>query len=445
MRRIAENEGRRPRGGRDAPGSRTPDGALTREMCSVEYESTLVALDVGTSKVVALVGEVRTDGSISVIGHGTELTTGLKKGQVINIDATVSAIRSAVALAETKSGFRIDAAFVGVGGAHLRSMNSRGTVAVSGQHREVAQEDVERATEVARTVNLPKDQELLHVIPRDFLVDGQEGVKDPIGMSAVRLEVEAHLVHGLVTPIQNLQKCVRQAGVRVDELIANALASGEAVLTDTERELGVAVADIGAGTTDLALYVDGSPFHTAALPLGGSHVTSDVAIGLKTTIAIAESLKVLAGSADPRSVDPAEPIPLGLADQLDGRLPLRADLADIIEARMREIFEKLGEEMAAGSRGHPLPAGLILTGGGASLPGVADLGREVLGMPVRVAYPVDPGGLTDEIITPAYSSAIGLLLWAARVVGQSEVRRFEPAADGTLADRVRTILRGLFP
>ncbi len=228
----------------------------------------------------------------------------------------------------------------------------------------MSREDVDRATEVARAVTIPSNREVLHVLPRDFSVDGQEGVKDPIGMSAVRLEVETHIVHGSATALQNLTKCVRQAGVRVDELVIASLASGEAVLSETERELGVAVADMGAGTTDLALYIEGSPFHTSVLPLGGINVTNDVAIGLKTNLVAAEQLKLRFGTADPSSVSPDEEISLDLMGEEGDRTALRLDVAEIIEARTREIFEKLGEQMAKGSHGHRLPAGLVLTGGG---------------------------------------------------------------------------------
>jgi cell division protein FtsA len=412
---------------------------------AVEIEAVLVALDVGTSKVVALVGEVTRDGVLNIIGKGSSPSTGLRKGVVINIEQTVSSIRAAVEAAERLSGLRLEAAFVGVGGSHVESLNSRGAVAVSGPHREVHREDVERATEVARAVTIPSNREVLHVLPRDFTVDGQEGVKDPLGMSALRLEVETHIVHGSATALQNLTKCVKQAGVRVDELVIASLASGEAVLSETERELGVAVADIGAGTTDLALYLEGSPFHTSVLPLGGINVTNDVAIGLKTNLGAAEQLKLRYGTADPASVDPDEEVPVDPSAEGDGRTASRAEMAGIIEARMREIFEKLGDGMERGGHGHRLPAGLVLTGGGSLLAGTADVGREVLGMPVRVASPTGVSGLTDNLLTPAHSTAIGLLLWAARVVTSHEPQRFESApANGSLG-RLREWLRTLFP
>ena len=412
---------------------------------AVEIEAVLVALDVGTSKVVALVGEVTRDGSINIIGKGIVPSNGLRKGVVINIEQTVTSIKAAVAAAERLSGLQLEAAFVGVGGGHVESLNSKGAVAVSGPQREVSREDVDRATEVARAISIPSNRDVLHVLPRDFTVDGQEGVKDPQGMSAVRLEVETHIAHGSATALQNLSKCVRQAGVRVDELVLSSLASGEAVLSPTERELGVALADIGAGTTDLALYLEGSPFHTSVLPLGGINVTNDVAIGLKTNLVAAEQLKLRYGTADPTSVDPDEEVPVELVGEDQTRTAKRADVALIIEARMRELFEKLGEAMAAGGHGQRLPAGLVLTGGGALLSGCAELGREVLGIPVRVAIPTGVGGLTDGLLMPSQATSIGLLLWAARVVTAHEPQRYESAPVNGSVGRVRDWFKTLFP
>jgi cell division protein FtsA len=412
---------------------------------AVEIEAVLVALDVGTSKVVALVGEVTREGAINIIGKGVAPSSGLKKGVVNNIEQTVSSIKAAIEAAERLSGLRLEAAFVGVGGSHVESLNSKGAVAVSGPHREVSREDIERATEVARAVNIPSNREVLHVLPRDFTVDGQEGVRDPLGMSAIRLEVEVHIIHGSATALQNLTKCVRQAGVRVDELVIASLASGEAVLSETERDLGVAVADIGAGTTDLALYLEGSPFHTTVIPLGGVNVTNDVAIGLKTNLVAAEALKLAYGTAAPASVDPDEEVPVDVIGDGQQRTALRSEVAAIIEARMRELFEKLGESMARGGHGHRLPAGLVLTGGGSLLAGTAELGREVLGMPVRVALPAGVGGLTDGLMTPAHASALGLLLWAARVITAHEPERYESAPAAGSLGRMREWLRGLFP
>jgi len=318
----------------------------------LEIEAILVALDVGTSKVVVLVGEVTNDGALDIIGKGSLPTTGVKKGLVNNIDQTVTSIHGAIEQAERLSGLRLEAAFVSVGGDHLESLNSRGTVAVSGAHREVTREDIERATEVARAVTIPSNREVLHVLPRDFTVDGQEGVKDPEGMSAIRLEVTTHIVHGSATALQNLTKCVRQAGVRPDELVVSSMASGEAVLSETERELGVAIADIGAGTTDLALYAEGTPFYTSVVALGGVNVTNDIAIGLRTNLTAAEQLKMQFGSADAKGADPATEASVEIIDDGVAHPARKSDVTEIIDARMRELFEKIGEEISANASTH---------------------------------------------------------------------------------------------
>jgi cell division protein FtsA len=411
----------------------------------LEIEAVLVALDVGTSKVVVLVGEVASDGSLDIIGKGTLPTSGVRKGLVNNIDQTVGSIHQAVAQAERLSGLRLEAAFVGVGGDHLESLNSRGTVAVSGAHREVTREDIERATEVARAVSIPSNREVLHVLPRDFTVDGQEGVKDPEGMSAVRLEVTTHIVHGSATALQNLTKCVRKAGVRPDELVVSSIASGEAVLSETERELGVAVADIGAGTTDIALYADGSPFFTSVVPLGGVNVTNDIAIGLRTNLVAAEQLKMRFGGAESKAGAAAAEVAIEIIDDGVARPARRADVTEIIDARMRELFEKIGDEISGHASAHRLPAGLVLTGGGSLLGSTAELGREILGMPVRVASPQGVGGLTDHLLTPMYSTAIGLLLWAARVVKEQDLERYEPPPTAPGWSRMRDVMRRFFP
>jgi cell division protein FtsA len=407
-------------------------------------EGVLVGIDVGTSKVCALIGEVGRDGRLTVIGHGTVPSSGLKKGAVVNIDQTVRSIRDAVERAERLSGWKIDKSFVGVGGSQVESLNSTGQVAVQAHDREVTRDDIRRAVEVARAVTIPSNREVLHVERRGFIVDGQEGVKDPLGMSALRLEVETHIVTAPATAVQNLMKCVGQAGVKIDELVANALASAEAVANETERELGVAVADMGAGTIDLAMFNEGSPFHTSVLPVGGNFVTNDIAIGIKTSLPVAEELKVRHGTCDLRGIEEDEEIAVSVLGEDAGRTISRLELCNIIEARMRETFELLGGEMRSAGAGM-LPAGLILTGGGSQLTGIAELGREVLQMPVRVVAPSGVGGLTDSILTPAYSTAIGLLQWGATVLDDGESTRYESAPAAGLLGRLRDGVRSLFP
>jgi cell division protein FtsA len=410
----------------------------------VEREAVLVGIDVGTSKVCALIGEVGRDGSLTIVGKGVVPAAGLKKAVVVNIEQTVRSITAAVEQSERSSGYQIDRAFVGVGGQHVESQNSRGAVAVSGHHREVTREDVSRATEVARAVTIPSNREVLHVLPRGFIVDGQEGVKDPLGMSAIRLEIETHIVTASATAVRNLAKCVQSANVRIDELVAGSLASAEAVLSETERELGVAVVDIGAGTIDLALFVDGQAYKTAVLPIGGNNVTNDVAIGLKTSLQVAEDLKIQHGSCDLSGVNRSETVNVAMLGEPGGRTVSRLDISRIIEARMREVFELVRAEITMAGDG-PLPAGVVLTGGAAQMTGAAALGRDVLDMPVRVAGPTEVGGLTDNILNPAFSTAIGLLLWGAHGLQSGDVSGFEPSTPGGAMGRVRDALRNLFP
>jgi cell division protein FtsA len=407
-------------------------------------EGVLVGIDVGTSKVCALIGEIGRDGKLTVIGHGTVPASGLKKGAVVNIDQTVRSIRDAVERAERLSGWKIDKAFVGVGGAQIESLNSTGQVAVSAHTREVSREDIRRAIEVARAVAIPTNREVLHVERRGFIVDGQEGVKDPLGMSALRLEVETHIVTAPQTAVQNLMKCVAQAGVKIDELVVNALASAEAVANETERELGVAVADIGAGTIDLAMFNEGSPFHTSVLPVGGNFVTNDIAIGIKTSLPVAEELKIQHGTCDLKAIADDEEISVSVLGEDAGRTVSRLEVCQIIEARMRETLELLAGEMKSAGAGM-LPAGIILTGGGAQLAGLAELGREVLGMPVRVVSPSGVAGLTDSILTPAYSTAIGLLQWGSTMLDEGESTRYESAPAAGLLGRLRDSVRSIFP
>lgn len=410
----------------------------------MERQAILVAIDVGTSKVCALIGAVGAEGELDVIGHGTVRSSGLKKGAVVNIEQTYNAIKAAVEQAERLSGWKIDRAFVGVGGPQVESLNSTGQVAVTAHTREVGRDDIQRAVEVARAVSIPANREILHVERRGFVVDGQEGVKDPLGMIALRLEVETHIVTAPATAIQNLSKCVTLAEVKIDELVANALASAESVLNETERELGVAVADIGAGTVDLAIFAEGSPTHTAVLPVGGGFVTNDIAIGIKTALPVAEELKVRHGTCDLKVVEGDEEIAVSVLGEEAGRSISRLELCGIIEARMRETFELIGAEIRAAGVGM-LPAGLILTGGGAQLAGIAELGREVLQMPVRVASPTGVGGLTEHILNPAYATSIGLLRWGAASVAGGDAGRYESAPVGGLLGRIRDWLRSIFP
>jgi len=411
----------------------------------LDRETVLVGIDAGTTKVTTLIGEVARSGDVNIIGYGIGPSAGMKKGMVANIDQTVNSIAASIEKAERLSGYKISSAFVGVGGSHITSQNSRGVVAVSGHKREVSREDVGRATDAAKAVQVPSNRELLHVIPRGFIVDGQDGIKDPLGMSAVRLAVDTHIVAGAATSVQNLSKCITQANVQIDELVINSIAAAEAVLTDTEKDLGVLVADIGGGTTDIAIFADGAIYHSAVLPVGGINVTNDVAIGLRTSLNLAEEIKIRHGSANLADVQPEELLNVAVLGEEDGQTIQRKKLSEIIEARMGEIYQLIHEEVKRSGHGGMLPAGAVLTGGGARLNGAAELAREVLQMPVRIGAPQGVGGLMDQLGNPAFATPIGLLVWGANHLGAEPIGYTpSPSLTGGVG-RVMDWLRGLFP
>jgi cell division protein FtsA len=410
----------------------------------VPEQTVLVSIDVGTTKVCVLIGEVSRTGGIDVIGFGQAPSDGLRKGVVIDIDRTVQSVTSAVEAAERLSGFKVRSAFVGISGNHISSQNSRGMVAVSGHNRDVAREDTLRAIEAARAVSIPNTREILHVIPRGYVVDGQEGVRDPIGMSAVRLEVETHIVTASQSGVQNLTKCIQRAGVEIDELVLAPLATAEAVLSDEDRELGVALLDIGGDTTDLAVFHDGSIAHAATIPMGGKSVTSDLGIVLRVTPDVAENLKLKQGSALPVDVDPDEVIQITSIGEDFAHGVTRRTVAQIIEARLNEIFEAVQQEVAAAGATNRLQAGLVLTGGGSMLNGINRAARDQLGMSARVVGPQNLGGLTDQVSTPPYAAASGLLLWGTKNWTLGDDRAGGRSLDG-LSGRIGKLFRGLMP
>jgi cell division protein FtsA len=407
-------------------------------------QTVLVSIDVGTTKVCVLIGEVSRAGSLDVIGFGQAPSDGLRKGVVIDIDRTVQSVTAAVEAAERLSGFKVRSAFVGISGNHISSQNSRGMVAVSGHNRDVAREDTIRAIDAARAVAIPNTREILHVIPRGYVVDGQEGVRDPIGMSAVRLEVETHIVTASQSGVQNLTKCVQRAGVEIDELVLAPLATAEAVLASEDRELGVALLDIGGDTTDLAIFHDGSIAHAATIPMGGKSITSDLGIVLRVTPEVAENLKLKYGSALPVEVDPDEVVQITSIGEEVAHGVTRRTVAQIIEARLNDIFEAVQQEIVAAGQMNRLQAGLVLTGGGSMLNGINRAARDQLGMSARVVGPQNLGGLTDQVSTPQYAAASGLLLWGAKNWTLDDDRASGRALDG-LSGRIGKLFRGLMP
>src|SRR3989442_5954826 len=353
-------------------------------------QTVLVAIDIGTTKVCVLIGEVAERGGVDVIGIGQVPSDGLRKGVVIDIDRTVQSVTNAVDAAERLSGLKVRSAFVGISGSHINSQNSRGMVAV---RHDVDRGDTVRAIEAARAVSIPNTREILHVIPRGYVVDGQEGVRDPIGMSADRLEVEPHIVTASSTSVQNLSKCVQRAGVEIDELVLAPLATAESVLTDEDRELGVVLADIGGDTTDVAIFQDGSISHCATIPMGGRSVTADLGIVLRVTPDVAESVKFKYGSAVPLEVDPDEVLQVTSIGEDTAHGVTRRHIAEIVESRANEIFGFVAKEIEAAGATNRLQAGLVLTGGGSRLPAATRPAPDQLGMSARVVAPARACGL----------------------------------------------------
>jgi cell division protein FtsA len=336
----------------------------------------------------------------------------MRKGVVVNIDEVAGAIAEAVEQCGRLSGYRVESAYVGVTGAHIQGINTRGVVAVSASASEISSADVDRAMEAARVQAISQDREVLHVLPRGYTLDGQEGVRDPVGMSGHRLEAEMHIVTAATTSVHNLVRAVRRAGIQIDDLVLQPLASSEAVLTGAERDLGVALVDIGGGTTDLAIFREQGVCHSATLAVGGYHITNDLALGLRAPFSLAEDVKVKYGSAVSDDLEANDAVELKTFDNEEGEQVSRKLIAEIIESRMQEIFALVRREIERAGYGRLLPAGVVLTGGTAELRDVRQLGRDVLGMPVRVGRPSGVVGLTDTVTRPAYATSVGLLLWA---------------------------------
>ena len=387
-------------------------------------ERIIVGIDVGSSKIANVVASSTPEGNLTVIGVATVPAKGIRKGQVVDIDEAVSSMTECLEQSERMAGVSINSAFVSVGGSHISSVNSRGVVAVAGGENEITDEDVQRVIEAARAISIPSSREIIHVIPRDFVVDSQEGIKDPVGMTGVRLEVETHIISGAATSIRNLVKCVQQMGVDVEGLVFSGVAAAESTLTDTEKELGVALIDIGGGTTDIAPFVDGSIAHSVVIPIGGKNITNDLAIGLRSSLETAEKIKISL-SVQPKKVEVDDEKPrekddvldiskLGLTEDL-GTLSRKTLLDGIIKPRLTEIFTLVGMEIKRSGFAGLLPAGLVITGGGAKTIGIEAVGKEVLRMPVRVAQPSGISGIIEEISTPGYAAWVGLLLYGNKI------------------------------
>ena len=402
----------------------------------------VVGLDVGTTKICAVVAARRPGGGLDVVGVGSAPSRGLRRGIVVNIDSTVEAIRHAVAEAEQVAGVEVAGVYAGVAGGHIRSVNSRGVVAVSGRERLVTAGDVERAVEAARAINVPQDREVIHVLPQTFMVDDADGVREPLGMSGVRLEVEVHIVTGAVTSVQNVIRSVNRAGLAVHDIVLEPIASAEAVLSADEKELGVVVIDIGGGTTDLALFRDGAIWHSAILPLGGDHITNDVAVGLRTPMAEAEELKKRHGCALTALVPAEETVDVPSVGGRKPRQLSRQVLSEIIQPRVEEVFTLVARELTRAGFQDAATSGVVVTGGTSIMEGVPELAEAVFDLPVRRGAPGEVGGLADAVRSPIYSTAVGLALYGAH--RQAAPAWLPPSDDGGRLGRLGRRLAGWF-
>lgn len=374
---------------------------------SKEYKDLLVGLDIGTSKVVAVVAELRPDGAYEVIGMGQTESKGLKKGVVVNIEATVQSIQKALEEAELMADCKIGEVFTGIAGSHIRSFNSSGMVAI--KDKEVTSTDVARVIETAKAVNIPTDQQILHILTQEFIIDGQEDVREPIGMSGIRLEVKVHIVTGAVSAAQNIVKCVRRCGLEVHDLILQPLASSLAVLTEDEKELGVVLVDIGSGTTDIAIFSEGAIRHTAVIPIAGDQITNDIAMALRTPTPDAEDIKMQYGIAKQAIADPEDMIEVPGVGDRGTRTLSRQALAAVIEPRIEELYSLVHQVVRESGYEELLSSGVVITGGTAMMPGMVELGEDIFLKPVRVGVPEYRGNLHEVVKSPRYSTVMGLL------------------------------------
>lgn len=385
-------------------------------------ENIVVGLDIGTTKICAIVGEVRDDGRVDIIGIGSHPSRGLRKGVVVNIESTVESIKKAVEEAELMAGVEIKAVYAGVAGGHIKGFNSRGVIAV--KDKEINRADIDRVIDAARAVAIPLDREVLHILPQEFIIDDQDGIKEPLGMSGVRLEAEVHIVTGAVTSVQNIIKSCHRAGLEVLDIILEPLASGEAVLTQDEKDLGVAIADVGGGTTDIALFLDGSIRHTAVLAIGGNHLTNDIAIGLRTPGLEAEKIKKRYGCALTSLVRDDETIEVPSMGGRPSRVLSRQLLSEIIQPRAEEIFELVNREIRKTGYEDRIASGVVLTGGTAIMEGIPEVAEDILELPVRRGKPINIGGLIDIVNSPMYATGVGLVLYGAKEERSGRPKKF---------------------
>ena len=399
-------------------------------------ENMIVGLDIGTSKVVAIVGEINEEGDLNIVGIGRHKSRGLKKGTVVNIESTVQSIQRAVEEAELMAGCQIHSVYAGIAGSHVRSMNSHGIVAI--RDKEVYAADIERVIDAAQAVAIPADQKVLHILPQEYIIDSQEGVKEPLGMSGVRLEAKVHLVTCATNAAQNIEKCIKRCGLETDEIILEQLASSYSVLTEDEKELGVCLVDIGGGTTDIAIFTEGAIRHTGVIPIAGDQVTNDIAMALRTPTDHAEELKIKYACALSQLANADDLIKVPSVGERPPRELSRQALADVVEPRYDELFHLIQSEIRQSGYEDMLAAGMVFTGGTSKMEGVAELAEEIFHMPVRIGMPVEVNGLVDIVRNPTYSTAVGLLHYGMRQAQEREGGVVRESGI-TLMDRVKNI------
>jgi cell division protein FtsA len=402
----------------------------------------IVGLDIGTSKVVAIVGEIRPDGALEIIGIGSHPSRGLKKGVVVNIESTVQSIQRAVEEAELMANCEIRSVYAGIAGSHVRSLNSHGIVAI--KDKEVGPGDVERVIDAAKAVAIPADQKILHVLPQEYIIDSQEGIRDPVGMSGVRLEAKVHIITGADSAAQNIVKCVQRCGLEVDDIVLEQLASSYAVLTEDEKDLGVCMVDIGGGTTDIAVFGGGAIRHTAVIPIAGDQVTNDIAVSMRTPTQYAEEIKIRYACALSQLANPDETIEVPSVGDRPPRRLARQTLAEIVEPRYEELFALIADELRRSGFEESVATGIVLTGGTAKMEGAIELAEEVFHMPVRLGVPQHVSGLAEVVSNPIHATGVGLLLYALHQSGRD---RPAPSLGGgmkSIFERMKTWFQGNF-
>ena len=405
-------------------------------------DNLIVGLDIGTSKVVAIVGEVSAEGDIEIIGIGTQVSHGLKKGVVVNIESTVQSIQRAVEEAELMAGCQIRSVYAGIAGSHIRSINSHGIVAI--KEKEVTAADVARVIDAAKAVAIPADQRILHVLPQDFVIDNAEGIRDPISMSGVRLEAKVHLVTGAMSAAQNIIKCVRRCGLEVDDIILEQLAASAAVLTEDEKELGVCLVDIGGGTTDIAVFSDGAIRHTSVIPIAGDQVTNDIAVALRTPTQYANDLKIRYACALRQLAAEDETIEVPSVGDREPRRLARQTLAEVVEPRYEELLGLVQTDLRRSGFEEICAAGVVLTGGSSKMEGVIELAEEIFHMPVRLGYPQHISGLVDVVRNPIHSTGVGLLLFGSKQQSGLSSFHLEDDSEAGILARMKSWFQGNF-